>query len=100
MRKVLRARNLVGLGVDIQFDERRRLRNALVALAGLDVGWMDWVDRNVFGVHSMRQARIIVERRARCLCSRGYRSWGWDIAKRIIYSDYYFSDSGELRMYL
>lgn len=85
-------------GVDL--DDARRLRNALVALASLDPGWMWWVERNIPPWESLAWKRRMVERQARLLCARQYRFLGWGVQLKMIYADYYFRDDGSLKTYL
>jgi len=85
---------------DIERDDSRRLRNALLALADLDRGWMDWVDRHVSRLITVKAQRVIIERRARTLLSARYGFMGWGSRLGIIYSDFYFTDDGALKMYL
>ncbi len=92
---------------NIRFDEWRRLRNALIALAALDAGWIVWVERHVpsrmmgtGGQPDPRIARRVVERQARNLVMRGYSFLGAGFTKAVIESDCYFTDDGNLKMYL
>lgn len=90
----------------IEFDDWRRLRNALIALATLDPGWILWVERHV--PTKMGQAgtprdprimRRIVERQARKLVMRGYSFLGSGFTQGVIDSDLYFTDDGTLKAY-
>ena len=89
---------------DIKFDEWRRLRNALIALAELDTGWIAWVERHVpsrmtglDGQADPRIARRVVERQARKLVMRSYSFLGPGFTKTVIESDCYFNDDGSLK---
>ena len=85
----------------IEFDDWRRLRNALIALASLDVGWLAWVDQHVPSklLGDPRIARRIVERQARKLTTENYSFWSKGFLQAIIDSGYYFTDDGNLRIY-
>lgn len=84
---------------NIAFDDARRLRNALVALAGMDTAWMMWVERHVPRQTSVKITRLMVEQRARQLCAQNYAAFGSVLIRGIVYSDYYFTDDGNLRTY-
>lgn len=80
--------------IDLKYNHRRRLRNALLALAQLDPGWMVWVEREVNPRWSLERVMRLVEARARILTLRHYGP----LAKPGNYfSDMHFSDSGALR---
>lgn len=82
----------------LRFDDRRRLRNALLALADLDPGWMAWIERNIPKELQLRYARVQVERHARLLVVRRYAGmFGRHIANSLTYSDLYFTDDGNLK---
>jgi hypothetical protein len=83
----------------IAFDDQRRLRNALVALAEMDPAWMIWVERHVPKRTSTKITRMIVERRARQLSARVYSFLGPGFARGLTDSDCYFTDDGNLRAY-
>jgi hypothetical protein len=85
---------------DIRFDEVRRLRNALIALARLDPRWMWWVEKNTRNDMKLRSRRLIVERQARLMLTRNYQFLGCRLQTGVIYSDLYFTDDGNLKMYL
>lgn len=99
--KPKRIKKRIGPQLDeIEFDDVRRLRNALLALVELDRGWMAWVDRHVSRSITVKAQRVVVERRARALVSARYGFMGWGSRLGIIYSDFYFTDDGALKMYL
>ena len=83
----------------IAFDDQRRLRNALVALVGMDNGWMFWIERHVPRHMSVKITRMMVERRARQLSAQNYSIFGQALVKGIVESDYYFTDDGNLKTY-
>lgn len=90
----------------IEFDDWRRLRNALIALADLDPAWMLWVERHVPGKmvgigtrHDPRIARIIVEQRARVLLAKRHTASGTYFVRSILNGGYYFTDDGNLKMH-
>lgn len=85
----------------ISLDEGRRLRNALLALALLDPGWMWWVEKNIPKWAGLTWKRRMIERRARVLSARRYGFiLGWGQRLNIIFSDLYFTDDGNLKTYL
>ena len=85
----------------LAMDDARRLRNALIALAGLDVGWMAWVERHVPAGAPVHRQRILVERQARLLVARRHTSiMAVGARLQLVYSDYYFTDDGVLKAYL
>jgi hypothetical protein len=102
MKKVKRKRGEhIGITDDgLAGDEARRLRNALVALASLDPGWMWWIEKNIPKMMPFPQKRRRVERQARLLLTRNYQFTGCRLKLGIIYSDYYFTDEGNLKTYL
>jgi hypothetical protein len=83
----------------IAFDDARRLRNALLALAQMDVGWMFWVERHVPRRMSVKITRMMVEQRARQLSAQTYSFLGNALVRGITESDYYFTDDGNLKTY-
>jgi hypothetical protein len=83
----------------IRYDDARRLRNALSVLIERQADWMDWVDRWVPRSLPLRQKRVIVERQARLVISKNYKMLSWGVRLSMIYSDYYFTDGGSLKMY-
>jgi hypothetical protein len=85
---------------DIRFDDARRLRNALFALANSDPGWMWWVERYVNKWLSLREKRVMVERQARLKLTKNYKFLGCSLQASVVYSDLYFTDDGNLKMYL
>jgi hypothetical protein len=85
---------------DIRFDDARRLRNALFALANMDPGWMWWVEKNVHKKLPLYKKRILVERYARLKLTKNYQFLGCSLQAGVIYSDLYFTDDGHLKMYL
>ncbi len=87
----------------LEFDDRRRLRNALIALSALDPGWMAWVERYVpakMNGTSARIVRMLVERQARRLTMKHYSFLGPDFIQGVIDSDLPFTDTGSLKGYL
>jgi hypothetical protein len=84
----------------ISGNPRRRLRNALLALALSDPGWMWWVERNIPKKINLLPLVRMVERRARAVSARHYAFFGWGYQMGIIYSDFYFTDEGHLKTYL
>jgi hypothetical protein len=84
----------------LAFDDHRRLRNALLALAELDPGWMWWVERNIPKWESLTWKRRMVERQARALSVKRYSFLGQGWKLDVIFSDYYFTDDGALKLYL
>ena len=85
---------------NIQSDDARRLRNAVLAMALMDRGWMWWVERNIPRRADLHSRRIWVERRARVLVANNYGSLGRGTWLAIVESDYYFTDDGNLKTYL
>lgn len=83
----------------IEFDDRRRLRNALVALAALDPGWIVWIEQNISGGADLREQRQLVERQARTLTMKGYSVLGNSVIRAVIDSNFYFTDEGSLKAY-
>lgn len=83
----------------IAFDDARRLRNALVALAQMDNGWMFWIEQHIPRRMSVKITRLMVEQRARQLCAQGYAIYGTALVRGIVDSDYYFTDEGNLKAY-
>jgi len=99
--KTRRIAKKIGITDDgLMRDDERRLRNALIALASLDPGWMWWVERNLSKSLPFPQKRQWVERQARLLLTRNYQFTGCGIKLGIIYGDYWFTDEGDLKMYL
>lgn len=80
--------------VSVRYDWPRRLRNALLGLAGLDPGWMYWVEQVPLDLPLDEYTRII-ERRARALLVKRYK-FPPGHCQAIIYSDTPFSDRGNL----
>jgi len=85
---------------DIRFDEARRLRNAILAMALMDRGWMWWVERNIPKRSNLHARRIWAERRARVLVANQYRYLGRSTWLALINSDSYFTDDGALKAHL
>ena len=82
----------------LRYDDQRRLRNALLALADLDPGWMAWIERNIPKELQLRYTRVQIERHARLLVVRRYAGmFGNHIANALTYSDLYFNDDGSLK---
>ncbi len=86
-------------------DWPRRLRNALLALAGLDPRWMIWVDQNILpswltpyprDVWEVQTARMI-EAHARALLLKRYGYLGCRDIGDLIFRDWPFGDDGNLR---
>ena len=84
----------------IEHDDERRLRNALRALATLDDGWEAWVMSNAPESLGVPDRRRIVERQARALVAAQYKFMGPSFAARLIETDYYFLDNGDLKGHL
>ena len=85
---------------DTRFDEGRRLRNALFALANMDPGWMFWVEKNIPKQLNSEPKRRWIERQARVKVAKRYSFRGWGCQMAVIYSDFYFTNDGDLKMYL
>ena len=86
-------REIDGEIVELRFDWHARLRNALLAMARMDSGWIYWIEKNVPTSLTVRQATRIVERQARILVCRGY-SFTKTQWLNIVYSDRMFSKEG------
>jgi hypothetical protein len=84
----------------IRADGRRRLRNAVLALASLDPGWMWWIEKNIPKQMTLDLKTRQIERRARLKLAKRYLFLGWGWQLDLIYSDYYFTDDGNLKLYL
>lgn len=85
---------------NIRFDDERRLRNALLALKDLDPGWKKWLAKNVKSNLPLQERRVLVERQARSLSMRNFSFLGPGVTQIVIDSDYYFTDDGNLKLYL
>jgi hypothetical protein len=85
---------------EIRFNMARRLRNALLALAYLDPGWMYWVERNIPKTMNMLPKTRQIERQARLKLAGYYKFLGSGAQSAMIYSDFYFKDNGDLKTYL
>ena len=82
----------------LRFDDQRRLRNALRALADLDPGFLWWIEREIPKRLATRYVRLQVERHARLLLVRNYAGmFGSHIANALTYGDLYFTDDGSLK---
>ena len=88
------------MGTDALFlrhDWRRRLRNALIALAGSDPAWMVWleseIDPDVMDVIGITR---MVEARARTLVLRRHSFLGRLTIGDLIFRDWPFGDDGAL----
>jgi hypothetical protein len=82
---------------DLRQDWPRRLRNALIALANMDPGWMIWVEKNLPSPCPMPDGVRVVETRARALMLwRGYNYLGESTIRDIISQDRPFGDQGQL----
>jgi hypothetical protein len=82
---------------ELRLDWPRRLRNALIALANMDPGWMIWVEQNISSPCSIPEDVRVVEARAReLLLRRGYSYLGESMIQTIIAQDRPFGDQGQL----
>jgi hypothetical protein len=81
-------------------DDARRLRNAMRVLAELDPHFLWWLERNIPQNMPLRIARIHTERQARVLLGNKYGHLGKSAWLGIVYGDFYFTDSGNLKLYL
>lgn len=85
---------------DIKFDDERRLRNALKALAQMDPAWESWLADRVPANAPISERRKLVEHQARTLTARRYSFLGNSLVQQIIDSDLYFTDTGSLKAHL
>lgn len=86
--------------LDLRYDEKRRLRNALLALAGLDAGWQAWVEREMPRRLPDERGRLrritrLVEARARVLLFKHYPFVRMQTTNAIA-RDWPFNDDGSL----
>lgn len=84
----------------IEYNDFRRLRNAMRALVEMDARWIWWVEKNIPVRENLRWKRRMIERRARFLLANRYRFLGKGFQNEIVYSDLYFTDDGSLKTYL
>ncbi len=79
-------------------DWMRRLRNALMVLAGLDPQWMIWVERELPSpsLGGLPFTARLVEARARALLLKQYRYLGMQAIGDLIFKDWPFNDDGNL----
>ncbi len=81
----------------LQYDFRRRLRNALIALMNEDRGWMAWIERNIRRRWPLCLQARMVEARARALVLKHYQFFGYqEIGFLLFREDWMFSDCGNL----
>lgn len=79
-------------------DWTRRLRNALVALSGLDRQWMIWVERELPSpsLGGLIFTTRLVEARARALLLKRYGYFGFQDIGHLVFEDWPFGDDGNL----
>lgn len=82
--------------IDLRYNWNRRLRNAALALALSDPGWMAWIERNVPKQIEPQKAIRIIEPRARALVLKQYSFFGRQYIGGLIFRDWPFTDDGNL----
>ncbi len=79
-------------------DWPRRLRNALMALSGLDRRWMTWVEKELPSpsLGGLVFTTRLVEARARALLLKRYHYFGFEDIGHLIFQDWPFDNDGNL----
>lgn len=105
MRRLTRneKKTLKSFGADaleLRFNERRRLRNAILYLAACDPRWIEFIEReipNPIKQTDHRRVLQLVESRARWRVLHHYKYFHRQkITEMIFRPDWYFTDDGSL----
>jgi len=81
--------------LDLKYDYRRRLRNALYALTQMDPRWMLWVERELNPRWGVERTMRAVEARAKVLVMQRFKHMGFN-RSFYYFNDTPFSDAGAL----